>query len=445
MSIIGIGLLLLILFFLSGVPIAFSFGLVVVIVTTILGYDLSFLLHYSFERMRSLILLAIPFFILTGAIMQAGNITEPIINFVDSIVSRVRGGMGAVGSIAIAIFGAISGSAAAAIACIGSIMIPRLVEEGYPRGYATSLMSAAAGIALLIPPSFSMILYGWLTNSSITACFLAGALPGVLLTAIFIIINRVMVGRYPTVKKPRPWGSPKQVGKDMLNTGWHAIPALMMPVLMLGTIYGGIATPTEASAVAMAYTIPVGFLIYRGLTLKNFGHALINSSTVIGAASLMLFFGLILGRVLATENVPRTISDLLLNTSDNKIIILLMVNAILFLTGMFMDDIIGMTIMSPLLFPVVVRGLGLSPVHFAAIITTNLTMGLITPPMAPLIFLGQLIGKTTFPDMIKTSLLFVFLAYMPVVLIVTYWPPISEWLPVAILGPKILIPPPSGG
>ena len=440
MATIGLGLLLLVFLFLSGVPIAFSFGLVVVVLSTVLGYDLAFLLPYAFDRMRSLIILSIPFFILAGGIMEKGNITEPIVNFVDSIVSRVRGGMGAVGSIADAIFGAISGSAGAAIACIGSIMIPRLVEEGYPRGYATSLMSAAAGIALLIPPSFSMILYGWITNTSITACFLAGALPGVLLTGIFIFINWVMVGRYPTVRKPRPWGSLRQVSKDVWRTGWRAIPALLMPVLILGTIYGGIATPTEAAAVAVVYAIPVGFFIYRGLTLKTFGRALTDSSTVIGAAMITLFFGMILGRVLIMENVPQAIADFLLSVSENKLIILLMVNAILFLSGMFMDDIIGMIIMAPLMFPVVVHGLDLSPVHFAAIITTNLTMGLMTPPMAPLIFLGQLIGKTTFPAMIKTSLLFVFLGYLPVVLIVTYWAPIAEWLPVAILGTKILIP-----
>ncbi len=219
---IGIGLLLLIFLFLAGVPIAFSFGMVVVVLATFLGYDLAFLLPYAFDRMRSLIILSIPFFVLAGGIMERGNITEPIINFIDSIVSRVRGGLGAVGAIADAIFGAISGSAGAAIACIGAIMIPRLVEEGYPRGYAASLMAAAAGIALLIPPSFSMILYGWITYTSITACFLAGALPGILLTIVFIIINWVMVGRYRSVKKPRPWGSVKQVTKEVTRTGWIA-------------------------------------------------------------------------------------------------------------------------------------------------------------------------------------------------------------------------------
>lgn len=348
--------------------------------------------------------------------------------------------MGAVTAIASGIFGAISGSAAAAIACIGSIVIPRLVEEeGYPRGYAASLATASAGLALLIPPSFSMILYGWLTYTSITACFLAGSLPGVLLMFIFIIINWIMVGRYPTVRKPRPWGRPKEVVGEIFSTGWRALPALLMPVLILGTIYGGVATPTEAAAVAVIYAIPVGFLIYRGLTPRIFASALVESSMTIGAIMLMLFFAMIMGRMLVMENIPQAVTSFLLGISENRYIILLLVNVILFLSGMFMDDIAGMIIMAPLLLPVI-KQIGLSPVHFSAIITSNLTMGLMTPPMAPLIFLGQMIGKTTFPAMIKTSLMFVFLGYLPVVLIVTYWAPIAEWLPVLVLGEKVLIP-----
>ena len=440
MLIICLGLGLLVILFLAGVPIAFSFALVVVFMAFILGYDLAFLLPYAFERMSSMIILSIPLFIIAGHIMEKGNITRYLIDCVDSLVSRVRGGMGAVTAIASGIFGAISGSAAAAIACIGSIVIPRLVEEeGYPRGYAASLATASAGLALLIPPSFSMILYGWLTYTSITACFLAGSLPGVLLMFIFIIINWIMVGRYPTVKKPRPWGRPKEVVGEIFSTGWRALPALLMPVLILGTIYGGVATPTEAAAVAVIYAIPVGFLIYRGLTPRVFANALIESSVTIGAIMIMLFFAMIMGRMLVMENIPQAVTSFLLGISENKYIILLLVNVILFLSGMFMDDIAGMIIMAPLLLPVI-KEIGLSPVHFSAIITTNLTMGLMTPPMAPLIFLGQMIGKTTFPAMIKTSLMFVFLGYLPVVLIVTYWAPIAEWLPVLVLGEKVLIP-----
>ncbi|MFC1912427.1 TRAP transporter large permease [Chloroflexota bacterium] len=439
MLIIGLCLGLLVVLFLIGVPVGFSFALVVVLMSLLLGYDLGFLLPYAFEKMSSMIILSIPLFIIAGIIMERGNITGPLIDFVDSLVGRIRGGLGAAGAIADAIFGAISGSASAAIACIGTIMIPRLVEEGYPRGYASSLMSAAAGIALLIPPSFSMILYGWITNTSITACFLAGAVPGVLLTLIFILINWVMMGRYHGVRRPTAWPGIKKVGQEVGRTGWRALPALFMPVLILGTIYGGVATPTEAAAVAAVYAIPVGFLIYKGLTPRNFASALTESATTIGAVMVSLFFAMILGRMLVMENIPQAIAAFMTGVTENKYLLLLMVNAFLFLVGMFMDDITGMIICASLLLPII-KAIGISPVHFAAIITTNLTMGLMTPPMAPLIFLGQMIGKTTFPDMIKTSLLFVFLGYLPVVLITTYFAPIAEWLPVAALGAKVLIP-----
>ena len=437
----GIAAVILIFLLVAGAPIGFAFATAVLFMIVTLGYDPQFLLPYSFARMSTVLLLSIPFFIIAGGLMEHGNITKYLIAFVNSIVSRVRGGLGAVTSVTSGIFGAISGSAGAAICCIGSIMIPRLAEEeGYPRGYATSLATASAGLALLIPPSFSMILYGWITYTSVTACFLAGALPGLFLMFLFIIINWVMVGRYPTVKKPRPWGSVKEVSKEVVSTGWRALPALLMPVLILGTIYGGIATPTEAAAVAVIYAIPVGFLIYRGLTPRTFADSLIESGLTIGAIMIMLFFSMMLGRMWVMEDIPGLVTRTMLGVTENKYVILLFVNLVLIFIGMFMDDITGMIIAAPLLLPVVVQ-VGISQVHFSAIITTNLTMGLMTPPMAPQIFVGQRIGKVSFTDMIKTSLMFVILGYLPTVLITTYWPPIAEWLPKVALGEKVLRPP----
>lgn len=439
MVVLGISLFILIGLLLSGGPVAFAFAAAVLFMVIFFGYNPQFLLPYSFKRLQSLVLLAIPFFIIAGDIMESGNITRPLTDFVDSMVSRLRGGIGAVAAITNAIFGAISGSAAAAIVCIGSIMIPRLEEEGYPRGYATSLMTASAGLALLIPPSISMILYGWLTFTSVPACFLAGVIPGILLMSLFIIINWIMVGRYPTVRKPRPWGSIKQAAKEVGSAGWRALPALMMPVFILGSIYGGVATPTEASAVAVFLAIPLGFLVYRGLTSKGLVNALIKSGTTVGAIMVMFVFALMLGRVFVMENIPQQLTTLVMSVSENKYVLLLLVNTILFVFGMFMDDVTGMIIAAPLMLPVV-RSIGITSVHFSAIITTNLTMGLMTPPMAPLVYLGQRIGKTTFTDMIKTSLLFVFAAYMPVVLLTTYLPPLAEFLPALVFGEKVLVP-----
>lgn len=434
----GISILILVILMIAGAPIGFAFAVAVLFMIVALGYDPQFLLPYSFNRMSTVLLLAIPFFIIAGGLMEKGNITKHLVLFVNSMVSRVRGGLGAAGAVTSAIFGAISGSAGAAISAIGAIMIPRLVdEEGYPRGYATSLMTASAGLALLIPPSMTMILYGWVTGTPVTATFLAGAFPGLLLTFLFILINWVMVGKYRSVRKPRPWEGFGQAGKEVVSTGWRAFPALLMPLLILGSIYGGVATPTEAAAVAVIYSIPVGFFIYRGLTLRNFASSTVESSITIGSIMLMLFFSMMLSRMFVEENVPQQVSSFLLSVTENKYLILLMVNVILILVGMFMDDVSGIIIASPLLLPVV-KAIGLSPVHFAAIICTNLTMGNLTPPMAPLIFIGQRIGKVSFTDMIKTSMMFVVLGYLPVVLVTTYFPPIAEWLPRVILGEKIL-------
>jgi len=437
----GISALILIFLLIAGTPIGFAFASAVLFMIFTLGYDPQFLLPYSFSRMSTVLLLTIPFFVIAGGLMEKGNITNALVGFINSIVSRIRGGLGAVTSVTSGVFGAISGSAGAAICCIGAIMIPRLAEEeGYPRGYATSLATASAGLALLIPPSMSMILYGWITYTSVPACFLAGAGPGVLLMFIFILINWVMVGRFPTVKKPRPWGSAKTVAKEFMTTGWKALPALMMPIIILGTIYGGIATPTEAAAVAVVYAIPVGFFIYKGLTVRRFFDSLIESGITIGAIMIMLFFSMMLGRMWVMEDVPGAVARALLSVTDNKYIILLFVNLILIFIGMFMDDITGMIIAAPLLLPVVVE-VGISQVHFAAIITTNLTMGLMTPPMAPQIFVGQRIGKVSFTEMFKSSMMFVILGYLPAVLITTYWAPLAEWLPSTALGEKVLRPP----
>ena len=432
MLFVAISLLLLIVLFLSGVPIAFGFISAVLFLILILGYDPQFLLPYSFKKLYSLVLLALPLFIIAGGIMERGNITEPLVNFVNSVVSRVKGGLGAVGVIATAIFGAISGSSAAAIACLGPIMIPRLENEGYPRGYATSLMTASAGLANLIPPSILMILYGWISLTSVTACFLAGMLPGILLMAIFIFINWIMVGRYP-VRKPRPWGSMRQVGGEVVHTGWRAIPALLMPILILGSIYGGIATPTEAAAVAIVYTLPVGFFIYRGLTPKGLSSSLLKSGTTIGSIMIMLFFAMMLGRIFITEKIPDQLTTFILGVSENYYMVLLMCNIIVIILGMFIDDISCMLIMVNLLLPVVTK-IGVNPIHFSAILTTNVMMGCYTPPMAPMLYIGQRVGGVTFPEMFKASMMLIIFGYMPVLIITTYWPPLSLWLPKLVLG-----------
>lgn len=434
----GISLLILVVLLLIGVPVAFAFAAGVLFMIFALGYDPRFLLPFSFDELRSLVLASLIFFILLGGIMEKGGMSKYLIDFVDSIVSRVRGGLGAVGTITCAIFGAISGTASGAIACIVPVMVPRMVEQGYPKNYAVALITGAAGMSLIIPPSIFMIIYGWMTFTSITAAFLSGVLPGILLMLFFILFNWIMVGRLPTVKKPRPWGSVKQVGREVVDTGWRALPALVMPILILGSIFTGLVTPTESAAGGVFYAILIGFLVYRILTPRLLVNTLIVNSTLIGSILLMLFGAMMIGRMWVMEGIPAQVTALMLGVSENKYVILLMVNIVLIFLGMFMDDVSALLIGTTLLFPVI-KEIGISPVHFAAIIATNITMGTFTPPMAPLLFIGQRVGGVTFAEMFKTSMLIVVFLYLPLVLVTTYFPPLSLWLPELFLGPRVLL------
>jgi len=315
-----------------------------------------------------------------------------------------------------------------------------MVEQGYPRNYAVAFITGAAGAALIIPPSIFMIIYGWMTFTSITACFMAGMLPGILLMLSFIVFNWIMVGKLPTVKKPRPWGSVKQVGREVVDTGWRALPALVMPILILGSIFAGLVTPTEAAAAGVFYAILVGFFVYRVLTPRLLVKTLIANSALIGSIILMLFGAMMIGRMWVMEGIPAQVAAFMLGISENKYVILLMCNVVLIFLGMFMDDLSALIIGTTLLFPIV-KEIGISPVHFAAIVCTNITMGCFTPPMAPLIYIGQRVGEVTFADMFKVSMLIVVFVYLPLVLVTTYFPPLSLWLPELILGPRALMLP----
>lgn len=432
----GISLLILVVLLLSGAPVLISFAAAVLFMVVTGGYDPQFLLPYSYARLSSMTLMAFPLFILAGGLMEQAGIAKYLVDFANIIVSKVRGGLGAVGAIACGIFGASSGAATAAISCIGPIMIPRLESAGYPRNYATAFMTSAAGLAMIIPPSGHMILFGWLTYTSVTALFLAGMFPGILLMLLFILINWIIVGRMP-VEKPRPWGSIKQLGKDLGKSSFRSFPALMFPVIVLGSIYGGISSPTEAGGVAVIYSVLVGFLIYRTMTPKGFAGVMLNRGILVGVVLIMLLCAMMLVRMFVNERIPEMVAAGILAISENKYVVLLLMNIVLIFLGMVMDDASAILVSSPLLFPLGMQ-IGIHPVHLGTIVCINTAMGTMTPPMAPLLYVGQRIGDISFPEMIKPSMMLVIFAYLPATLITTYWPALSLWLPTAVLGPKVM-------
>jgi C4-dicarboxylate transporter DctM subunit len=279
---------------------------------------------------------------------------------------------------------------------------------------------------LLIPPSIDQIIFGWLAEQSIAACFLATVGPGIFTMVNLSLVNWWLLRRAPLAVPPPMTIKEKTV--EMGRRGKNAFFALMMPVIILGGIYGGIFTPTEAAGVSVIYAMPVALFVYRGLRLRRLGGVLVDTATTSAVIMLMFFFALILSQLFIRENLPHQIAALMLGISTNKYVILLMVNVFLIFVGMIMDDVSGITLTTPLLMPLM-RELGVHPLQFAAIIGTNLGMGCMTPPAAPLLYLGARIANTDMKNMLRPATIMIIFGMLPGVLVATYWPELSLWLP----------------
>lgn len=431
-----IAIIILLIALMIGIPIPFVFLLTVIYLIFSLGYDPSFLIPYGFSQLNNMVLLAIPLFIMAGAVMSTGGIGERIVDFTQVIVGKTRGGMGVVTVIACAIFGAMSGSAAAALTSIGSIMFPRLVDNGYSKGFASSLITSSSVLGLLIPPSAIMILYAWVGNQSVLASFLATVIPALILMFFFSIINFFYMRKKEVVMFNIPKLSDEPApsrAKEFRSKGISAIPGLLMPVIVLGGIYGGFMTPTEAAAISVVYAIPVGLWVYKEMDRKGLYKALVDAATTTGVIMVMLYAIMILSRIIIMENVPDTLTNILLSITDNMLLLMLLVNLFLIIIGMLMDDVSAILLATPLLLPLVVN-LGVDPIHFAAIIGVNLGLGLLTPPTAPLLYLGSRMSKTPINQMLGPTMVMIFLAWIPTLIITTFVPEVALFLPRLLLG-----------
>lgn len=426
--VILIGLLVL------GVPVPFCFMAAVLFLFILGNYDPMFIMATGFHKINSMSILCVLFFILMGSLMSSTGIAPRLINISDSLFGRKKSGLGTVSIVSCAIFGAIAGTATAAVSAIGSIMIPRMVERGYPRGHATGLVACSSVLGQLIPPSVPMILYAWVTWQSVAACFLSTVVPGIILVIIYSIINWFMCRKLPI--KVSPPISPKEQVKEFGQATYRGFSALLMPIIVLGGIYGGVFTPTESAGVGILYSIFIGFFIYRTLNFKQLSDTMVDSITTTGVVILMVFFVMILSRLYVMENVPHHLVATLTGITDNKYILLLLVNLFLIIIGMLMDDFSGTLLAAPLLFPLM-QEIGVHPIHFAAILGTNLGLGNVTPPTAPILYLAGRIGKCKFDELITPAVTFMIFGAIPVVLLTTYFPCLSLWLP-HILMPKLV-------
>ncbi len=419
--------LVLIVVLLLGVPIPFAFFASSLVIVIGGGYDYTFLLPYGFNKVSSLILVAIPLFILAGNLMEKSGIGEGLINWVEMFVGRVKGGLGAVMVISCALFGSISGSGFATLSCIGTIMLPRMEAAGYPRGVSAALISSSSLLGLLIPPSLNMIVYAFIGGQSVLACFLSTIIPGIILIILLSATTFWQLRNCKDIKLRDPM-PPAEYAKTLGKRTTKAIPAMVAPIIILGGIYGGFLTPTEAAAVSVVYTVPVGIWFYKGLNGESFKSALVTAATTAGVIMIMLLSVMMLSRLYIMENVPQMILNAMTSVTDNTFILILFVNLFLIIIGMLMDDTSAILLCTPVLLPVVIQ-LGVSPVHFAAILGVNLGLGCVTPPTAPFLYLGARIGNAPINEMMKPTMYYIAFAWIPTLIITTYVPGLSLFLP----------------
>jgi tripartite ATP-independent transporter DctM subunit len=409
-----------------GVPLPWCFGGALMVMYFIGDTIMKGNILWGVQQLGNPVLLAIPLFVLAGTIMSESGIAASLLRFVSAFIGHIRGGLGVVAAVSCAVIGAISGSGLTGIAAIGPLLIPEMEKRGYPRAYATALIANSSILGLLIPPSVTMIVYGWVTDTSILACFLATLGPGLLIMLNFSIVNMIMARKFPLVLDDKPTFS--QLTSEVTKRGIHAFPALLMPVIILGGIYGGVMTPTEAAAVAVIYAVPVGFLIYKGLRWSNFLSAGKEAATAVGAIMLMILFSMILSQMFVMEGIPQKLVGTIFGITEDPATLLVMILVLLLLVGMVVNDVTAIILIAPLLLPLM-GAIGVNPVHFAAIMGVTTAMGGVTPPYASILYLGARIGNVKVTAVIPPAMLLIATGYMPVVILTAFWPDLSLWLP----------------
>lgn len=426
----SLGLVILVVVFASllllGTPVAFVIGLASVFAAAALGYQETLLstARDLANGLDSFSLLAIPFFILAGDLMGAGGLARRLMDLAIALLGRTRGGLALVNTLTCMLFGAISGSATAAVSSIGSILIPEMVRKGYSRPYSVAVTATAATTGLLIPPSNVMIVYAVAaSNVSIGALFIAGILPGVLV-GLLIMLGCVLTS--PGLDSEQKAEPRVSLWRALLR----ALPGMLLIVFVLGGILGGIFTATEASAVAVLWAFLLSVLFYRELPLKALPAILLRSARTTGIVLFLVGSSQAMSRILTQEQVPQAVSDALLGISTNPIAILLTINLILLLVGTFMDMTPAVLVFTPIFLPVAL-GIGIHPVHFGIILIANLCIGLCTPPVGTCLFLGASVGRTNIIAVTLAMLPF-YLAMFVSLLLITYLPAVSLFLPRAL-------------
>lgn len=408
-----------------GFPVAFCLGLTSLTALVVSDVPLLLMTQRLFTGIDSFPLMAVPFFVLAGELMNRGGTTRRLIDFANVIVGRVPGGLAHTNILASMFFGGISGSAVADAAAMGTIMVPGMVKKGFSPGFSAAVTAASSTMGPIIPPSILMVLMGVTTGLSIGGLFAAGIIPGILLGLSMMVLSYIMAIRYAFPKETMPL-SPRIIWKEFVSAG----PALMAPVIILGGILGGIFTPTEAAAVAVLYAFILGKFIYRELSFKDMGDIFIQSGTTTAVLLLIIGMANIFAWVLTSEQIPTRIAQGLLSLTDSPYAILMLINILLIFTGMFLEGGAAIIILAPTLLQVT-NAVGIAPLHFGLIMVLNLAVGLLTPPLGVCLFVVCGVTGINFPEIVRAVIPFLLVEFA-VLLLVTYFP----WI--ILLIPKLL-------
>lgn len=422
--VIGVLLISFALLLAIGIPVAFAIGIASIAAVFFIGdLPLALIAQRFGTGVDSFPLLAIPFFILAGSLMNVGGLASRMVDFASCLVGFIRGGLAMVNTVANMFLAGISGSSVADAAAIGSTLIPAMKKKGYDEGFAPAVIASASTIGIIIPPSIPIILYGVISGESIGKLFLAGAIPGVLIGLGLMVTTYILAVRHPEQFPKENFPSRKEFWDNFKRASL----ALIMPIFVIGGIISGIVTPTEAAVVAVVYSLFVGAFIYKDIKLKHFKE--IMNETITGTAGTMFLVGTaaLFGWILAYENIPTMIGDWIQQISSNPFIILLIINILLLIVGTFLDLTAALIILTPVLLPIAVAA-GIDPIHFGIVMVMNLAIGLVTPPVGVCLFVCCNIAKVTMARITK-SILPLLGAMVVVLLIVTYVPQIAMFLP----------------
>lgn len=380
------------------------------------------MIQQFYGGMEPFSLLAIPYFILAGELMGSSGLTPRLLAFAEALVGHLKGGLGYVTVVASIIFAGVNGSAAADASAVGSIMIPAMKKGGYPGSYAAGLTAGSSLIGPIIPPSIFMILFGAMTKTNVGALFMAGVMPGILLGVAFMVMHRISAAR---LNLPRV--NHRFSASGLAKATGGAVTALIAPGIIIGGILFGFMTPTESGAVASLYVLVIGFLWTRELTVKGVLKALSNTVRLTSVIFVVIGAATIVGWILSSERVPQAMAPVVLEYASSPSMVLLLISGIIFVVGMFMEEIAALVLLTPVFSPLAAAA-GIDPLHFGIVMTLNITIALITPPMGACVYIVSSVGSVPLEKMFRHIWPFVLVA-LACQLLLIFVPSISLWLP----------------